>query len=150
MEKVVGYFFKVLYGAIAFVGTLTFILLFLASADRFIDVFIDQPRDIMGLLFSLVGPLGVLIVGILFLDMAKTVFDQEIRSIPVVPFRQTPPVAGETKETLLYQGLTSTEKTNRFVSRFIAIVVTFLVVEFSTLAFQYQNRPMPVLISLPF
>ncbi|MEQ8189403.1 MAG: hypothetical protein ABRQ39_15645, partial [Candidatus Eremiobacterota bacterium] len=27
------------------------------------------------------------------------------------------------------------------VSRFIAIVVTFLVVEFSTIAFQYQNRP---------
>jgi len=141
MDRIIGYIFKILFALIAIIGTVAFVLLFMASLGNFLDVILEPPREIMNLLFSLVGPLGILIVGGLFLDMGKTVFDQEIRSIPILPFRQTPPVEGETKETLLYQGLTSTEKTNRFVSRFIAIVVTFLVVEFSTIAFQYQNRP---------
>lgn len=140
MEKVTGYIFKVLFGAITIVGTIAFVILFFSSIDKFLEVLVDAPKETMNLLFSLVGPLGVLMVAGLCLDMGKTIYDQEIRSIPIVPYKQNP-ATGETKETLLYQGLTSTEKTNRFVSRFIAIIVTFLVVEFATIAFQYQNRP---------
>jgi len=139
VEKITTYVFKIMFGAITIVAAAAFVLLFITSASNFLDVLVDPPRGIMNLLFSLVGPLGLLIVGGLFLDMAKTIYDHEIRSIPIVPYKESP-TKGATKETLLYQGLTSTEKTNRFVSRFIAIVVTFLVVEFSTLAFQYQTR----------
>jgi hypothetical protein len=140
VEKIFGYIFKVLFGIVAIVGTVTFGMLTITSIGKLMDFFMDKPDDTMSLLFTLVGPIGLLIIGALCLDMAKTLFDQEIRAIPIVPYKQNPGHS-DNKQTLLYQGLSSTEKTNRFISRFIAIIVTFLVVEFSTIAYQYQNRP---------
>ncbi|MEQ8168028.1 MAG: hypothetical protein ABRQ38_03955 [Candidatus Eremiobacterota bacterium] len=138
LEKISDYTFKGLFAVIMIIGGLAFILLTIASIDKFLDIFVDMPKDPMGLLFSLVGPLGILIVGALCLDMAKTIYDQEIKSLPLFAKKKK---EEEEEETSVTEEFPSTEKTNRFVSRFIGIVVTFLVVEFSTIAFQYQNLP---------
>ncbi len=137
LEKISEYTFKGLFAVIMIIAGLAFILLAIASIDKFLDIFVDIPKDTMGLLFTLVGPLGILIVGGLCLDLAKTIYDQEIKSLHL--FAKKKKI--EEEETSVAEEFPSTEKTNRFVSRFIAIVVTFLVVEFSTIAFQYQNRP---------
>ncbi|MEQ8225178.1 MAG: hypothetical protein ABRQ37_22855 [Candidatus Eremiobacterota bacterium] len=139
LEKISEYTFKGLFAVIIIIGGLAFILLTIASIDKFLDIFVDIPKDTMGLLFTLIGPLGILIVGGLCLDMAKTVYDQEIKSLPL--FGKKKKSEEEEEKMSVAEEFPSTEKTNRFVSRFIAIVVTFLVVEFSTIAFQYQNRP---------
>jgi hypothetical protein len=139
MEKISEYTFKGLFAVISIIGTLAFILLTIASIDKLLDIFVDIPKDTMSLLFTLIGPLGILIVGALCLDMAKTIYDQEIKSLPL--FRKKKISDEEEEKSSPEEEFPSTEKTNRFVSRFIAIVVTFLVVEFSTIAFQYQNRP---------
>ena len=140
IEKISEYTFKGLFAVIIIIGGLAFILLAIASIDKFLDIFVDIPKDTMGLLFTLIGPLGILIVGGLCLDMAKTVYDQEIKSLPLFGKKKKSEEEEEEK-TSVAEEFPSTEKTNRFVSRFIAIVVTFLVVEFSTIAFQYQNLP---------
>jgi len=139
MEKISEYTFKGLFAVISIIGTLAFVLLTIASIDKFLDIFVDIPEDTMGLLFTLIGPLGLLIVAGLCLDMAKTIYDQEIKALPFLRKKKTS--EEEEEKSSVAEEFPSTEKTNRFVSRFIAIVVTFLVVEFSTIAFQYQNRP---------
>ncbi|HPZ07282.1 MAG TPA: hypothetical protein PL110_04160 [Candidatus Eremiobacteraeota bacterium] len=145
LEKICEYIFKGLFAVIIIIGTIAFILLTISSIDKFLDILVDTPKETMSLLFTLVGPLGILIVGGLCLDMAKTLYDQEIKSLPKISLKKTSEddedKTSQDEDKTSSQELSSTEKTNRFISRFIAIVVTFLVVEFSTIAFQYQHRP---------